>query len=371
MNTLLIGNGINIQYAKDITSNKDIILRAIANIENGRINKNVLIDDPNLLLSLLGICYRQVNGILNGEYKDVFMTLDEKLAYDKFLIDYSGKVSLRITDIGFEDYFFILELLFRGNNFKSSEVYFVKITLERLFIDAIYNEGKINEIYNSYPEGLKSYFNKFDNIFTTNYDKNIEYFCNRGVYYLHGAFHIKDDVYNPKSLRNYLSDAPLKEIEVDEDYFQLYSNAITTYSGNNKLFRVKQGKLANEALEKFTYGYANDNNIKMTIDGFKDSDNQILTNLNESILNKIENSNLSFSESYPIKEFEDIEGSISILGLAPNNDIHIFKMINDNPNIDKVTYYYNSPNKNNEVKSMVNNKIIEFKEVKELWNMYE
>ena len=143
MNTLLIGNGINIQYAKGGISNKDIILGAIKNIKNGEINKEVLIDDPNLLLSFLGICYRQIDGILDGEYENVFMTFDEKISYDKFLDDYSGEKSLRITDIGFEDYFFILQLIFRKYNLKNPEPYMVRITLERLFIDAIYNGEKL------------------------------------------------------------------------------------------------------------------------------------------------------------------------------------------------------------------------------------
>ena len=371
MNTLLMGNGINIQYAEDGISNKDIILRAIDNARSEKISTEVLIDDPNLLLSFLGICYRQVDRILNGEYQNVFMTSDEKLAYDKFLLDYSGVGGMRITDIRFEDYFFILELIFRENKCKNSDIYLVRITFERFFVDAIYNEGKINKIYKNYPENLKNYFNKFDNIFTTNYDRNIEYFSNKKVYYLHGAFHIRDDVYDPGSLRNYLSDAPLNEIEINENFYHLYSNAITTHSGNNKLFRVKQGGLANEALEKFTYEYANNQNIKMTIDGFGDSDNRVLKNLRESILKKVKDPNLSFSENYPIKEFENIRGDISIVGLAPNNDIHLFEMINDNPGINRVSYYYNDSNKNNEVRSLLNNKNVEFKKVKELWNIYE
>ena len=102
----------------------------------------------------------------------------------------------------------------------------------------------------------------------------------------------------------------------------------------------------------------------MTIDGFKDTDNRILINLYESILNKTKNSNLAFSESYPIEEFENIEGDISILGLAPNNDIHIFEIINSNSSIRKVIYYYHSPNKNDEIKDMLDNKIVEFEDVK-------
>ena len=115
--------------------------------------------------------------------------------------------------------------------------------------------------------------------------------------FTHGAFHIKDQVYNPHSLRNLLTDAPLRRIKVDERYPHLYSNCITTYSGDNKLFTIKQGKLANDTIEKFAKGYEENINIKNDINSFLNSDNQILINLAESTKLKIENKELKFIDN--------------------------------------------------------------------------
>lgn len=53
MENLLIGNGLNIEFAKEDISNKGIILRAINNIKERKINTDILIDEPDLLLSFL------------------------------------------------------------------------------------------------------------------------------------------------------------------------------------------------------------------------------------------------------------------------------------------------------------------------------
>ena len=211
---------------------------------------------------------------------------------------------------------------------------------------------------------------KFDNIFTTNYDENISLFTGRTVYYLHGAFHIKADVYDSNSMRNKLYDAPLNDVEVDEGYYHLYSNCITTYSGNNKLFAIRQAKLANQAMSKFAEGYKSRPEIKADIDSFKESDNEIVRKMYESTVLKLRDESLSFSDNYPIEEFENIVGDITIVGLAPNNDIHIFEMINKNPNIKTVYYYYYSPTQNNLVKDMLKNKEVEFRSVNDLWKLY-
>jgi len=56
-----------------------------------------------------------------------------------------------------------------------------------VFIDSIYNNGKINSIYQHFPQRFIEFVNEFDCIFTTNYDKNIELATGREVLYLHGA----------------------------------------------------------------------------------------------------------------------------------------------------------------------------------------
>lgn len=43
-----------------------------------------------------------------------------------------------------------------------------------MILDAIYCEGNIETLYSKMGKSSKDYFNKFDNIFTLNYDNIIE-----------------------------------------------------------------------------------------------------------------------------------------------------------------------------------------------------
>ncbi|HHX59411.1 MAG TPA: hypothetical protein GX707_01535 [Epulopiscium sp.] len=371
LDTLLFGNGINIQYGGEDNLNKAIILRAIDNVYKDKIPKHVLIDEPDLLLSFFGTLFREIDAVLKGEYNQLAITSDEKKSISYFLEYYSSKKSLNITSIGFEDYYLVLDLMFRKNKITNPDAYFTRETFKRFFIHSIYNDGKVNQIYKYFPDNFRDFFNDFDTLFTTNYDRNIEFFTNRKVYYLHGAFHIKADVYDENSLRNYMSDRPLDNIEIDPNYHHLYSNALTTYNGNHKLFSIKQGLHANQAIEKFKYAYSTQEGVRRDIESWANDDNELVRKLHESIKLKDDNPKLAFAESYPIKEFETIKGNLTILGLAPNNDTHIFDIINNNDNIDKVTYYYYSSNQNHQIENMLDNKTLILKDVKLLWNKYK
>lgn len=370
MNSLLFGNGINIQFGGQENLNKSIILRAINNIRNDKIPKHILIDEPDLILSLFGALFRKVEPILNGKYNELVLTSDEKNSLKDFIDFYKNKTSINITSIGFEDYYLVLDLMLRKNKIMNPDAYLVRETFKRFFIHSIYNDGKVNQIYKHYPNSLITFFNDFDTLFTTNYDRNIEFFTSKKIYYLHGAFHIKADVYDENSLRNYMSDRPLDNIEIDPNYHHLYSNALTTYNGNHKLFSIKQGLHANQAIEKFIYGYSTQQGVRRDVDSWANDNNELVRNLHESIKLKDDNPKLAFAESYPIKEFETINGNLTILGLAPNNDTHIFDIINNNEKINSVIYYYYSDNQNDEIKKMINSKNLILKDVNFLWNKY-
>jgi len=43
-----------------------------------------------------------------------------------------------------------------------------------MILDSIYNEGKLQEIYKSMSKKVKDYFADYDEIFTLNYDNNIQ-----------------------------------------------------------------------------------------------------------------------------------------------------------------------------------------------------
>ena len=105
------------------------------------------------------------------------------------------------------------------------------------YLYAIYNDGKINTLYQEYPRKFIDYLIGFDNIFTTNYDLNVELATQKQVYHIHGQFDKKSDVYLLNSFRNQLPDAPIKEIEIDENYFiciQMHLQHIVVRTKNYK-----------------------------------------------------------------------------------------------------------------------------------------
>ena len=50
-----------------------------------------------------------------------------------------------------------------------------------MILDSIYNEGKLQEIYKSMSKKVKDYFADYDEIFTLNYDNNMERLTDKQV----------------------------------------------------------------------------------------------------------------------------------------------------------------------------------------------
>lgn len=144
----------------------------------------------------------------------------------------------QLYDIGLEDYFLVHFLV--SNRFKvfNSESYVITQSIKMMLVDSIYNRGKIQELYKSYSENFINYLNTFQNIFTTNYDQNIEVASSSGVHYLHEAFHILAEVFNTDSFRNRLADSQFvkNRLSNSEGYEHLHSTALMAYSGEEKEF---------------------------------------------------------------------------------------------------------------------------------------
>jgi len=187
----------------------------------------------------------------------------KKKELDAFKSIYSINVS--ISDIGFEYYFLLNELHCRKNKITNPERYYFQEFLRRLFLDSIFNKGKINKLYLKFTTNVVDYISSFDNIFTTNYDKNIELATGKNVLYLHGAFHVLDPVYDSNSFRNRLSDKHAEKTPVIKGYEHTFSNAITGSSGAFKLFATNQPELANSAVDKFAKGMQENPEIKIQL----------------------------------------------------------------------------------------------------------
>ena len=102
------------------------------------------------------------------------------------------KANPAFNEIGLEDYFLGHELSshiqdFSGNKEQERQL------MQMIILDAIYNEGKINELYKVFPDKLKKFLINYDAIFTLNYDTNLDSYLEGSVpiYHIHGSF---DDI---------------------------------------------------------------------------------------------------------------------------------------------------------------------------------
>lgn len=71
-----------------------------------------------------------------------------------------------------------------------------------MFVNGIYNDGLINDVYKNFYPRINTYLDKFKNIFTTNYDYNLENSLGGTdkVCHLHGEFGKLSSEYNVTSL---------------------------------------------------------------------------------------------------------------------------------------------------------------------------
>jgi hypothetical protein len=370
LKTLLFGNGINIQFGGADNLSKSIILRAIKSSKEADFPTHIIVDDPSLIVSLLGHLFLQVREILNGNYDSYAYTTDLKSCLDDFKRRYSIRKSLNVATIGFEDYYLLYDLMCYKYKVKNPEKYYIREALKCFFLYSIYNNGRVNQIYKSYPAKLAGFFGTFDELYTTNYDTNVETFSRKKVNYLHGAFHIKADVYDTDSMRNKMSDSPIKDCIIDDKYYYLYSNALTTYSGYSKMFSIKQHGDANAAMDKMVKAYQENKTTKEAVDVWEKDANEIVRKMAEGIKLKLGDSNLEFKETYPINEFTAITNELSIVGLSPNNDTHIFNMINENELLKSIVYYFHDSEEIDVVSQLLNSHKLAFVNVAELWNQY-
>ena len=249
-------------------------------------------------------------------------------------------------------------------------MYYIRESLKSAYYFAIYNDGELNKLHLQYSDKFINYLKSFDKIFTTNYDSNIDSVVDIEVFHIHGHFDKLSDTYNKDSLRNKLPNPPTENINVDMNYFYLYSNAVSTHSGAYKELQINQSSLANSAVEKLAIAYKENETVKNDVDSWLNDKNILVSNMGHAVKLKVEHPEVKFSEDYYFDDLKSITGEIEILGLSPWNDFHIFESIN-NANIDKCIYYYYSDEQCEKVKELLPNLSatgkIEFVETKEFW----
>lgn len=220
------------------------------------------------------------------------------------------------------------------------------------YLLSIYNDGLLDELHKKYPQNFVEHLRDFDSIFTTNYDSNIDSVVKKPVFHIHGWFKQLSAVYDATSFRNQLPDAPIKDAVIDDKYYYLYSNALTTHCGDYKQFQLKQYSYANEAIAKLAVAYETNPSVKKDIESWIADPNKITANMGHAVKLKVSNPDLVFSDNFHFDELSKIEGELEILGLSPWNDFHIFEAI-EKSKVTQCTYYYFSDEQRDKVLEML------------------
>lgn len=321
---LLIGNGINIQFGGvDVYSGPATMNRIVENIKTGKytaLTENCLsIDEQCELLNKMVKIIDQIKaGKCRNRADGLFMLME----LDRIKRTYPDSSS--VTSVFLEDYFLAFEIFNNGFRDKDgeqqSELYrkIVFTFFKQMIIDGIYNEGAINEVHKYFYPGVRTYFKGFSNIFTTNYDYNIENSLGsaENVCHLHGEFRKLAPEYDVTSsyYMTHKVECDLLISKMLPDMNHIYSNAIMSWS-----WLDKYGKLIESDMKR-----------------------------KEEL-------------------FKSIGGHLEIVGLAPANDEHLFFLINNNSNIKSIVYYYLKNEDRTELPHHLK-RAVTYKKVEKLWN---
>lgn len=321
---LLVGNGINIQFGgADAYSGYATMNRVVENIKAGKyttLTENSLsVDDQ---LELLNGMVKVIDKIKAGKCRNRADGLFMHMELDRITRTYP--VNSSISSIFLEDYFLAFEIFnngFRTTDGEEQNEAYRKIMftfLRQMIVDGIYNEGAINEVYKNFYPGMSTYLHRFSNIFTTNYDYNLENLLGSAekVCHLHGEFGKLAPEYDDASLYYAANKAECDELisKKASGMDHVYSDAVMSWSWLDKY---------GELIEPDTKG-------------------------KEEL-------------------FKSISGQLEIVGLAPANDEHLFLLLNSNPKIKSVVYYYLKDEDRNELPHHLT-KPMTYKKVVKLWD---
>lgn len=346
--SILIGNGININFGGKAYSNqfilKRIIFNAMADKYGPLVNEIVSGEEiAKIFANFVSIA----NDIREGEY-DAYAN-GEDVA---ILEDFKNRYNWRLThyyEIGLEDWFFILHIYCLSHKELSENQKFLKQGFERMMLDAIYNDGDIQKLYMKMGRPVKKLLLEFDSVFTLNYDNNIEKLTHKQVFHLHGDYGTLANSENPATLFGYIRKQKSENIEIPKGFEHCFCNALFDFMGDHKY------KLA-LAFEKGEEGFS-DLERRCIPEG------ALPASISELLEAHSKHPELEFGVKYHFSEFRNIKGELHIIGISPNNDSHIFKLI-DGSLVQKVIFYYYS---DNEKRKLPIHQEVEYRSAKELW----
>ena len=364
MKSLLLGNGINIQFGGKAYSNYFIMERIRC---KAKLDKYLKLFDYTLtsedIINILDNFVDIANDIRDGKYDAYAKNSDNDTL--SALIDFQKRYSKKIQEsyeIMLEDWFFLIHIFFIKNNDLIENKPAAVRGFEMLVLDAIYNDGKIQELFQKIPKKAKKFFSLYDNIFTLNYDNNIEKLTKKKVFHLHGDFSVLSDSENPSSAMGYIRSKE-NDLAIIKGMEHCFCNALLNYSGKLKYNIAKQYHNLIMTSKDFAQKYICDKDFVMELSNLK-KENPFNYQI---IMAKIYHPELDIATEYYFDYFESIAGELHIIGMSPNNDEHIFDLIINNHSINKVIFYYFSDAEKRYVKEHYPNDLFICKSVYDLW----
>jgi len=366
MKSILIGNGLNIQFGKNAYSNDFIMKRIKYRINAGYYS--ALFNNTITSSQLLGVFdgfVEMANDITDNKY-DVYVDNEEtQEALEDFKRRYKVKI-IDIHEIMLEDWFFLLHIFYLKNSDIANITSTSKQGFEKLILDAIYNNGNIQDIHNNMNKKVKRYFSSFDNIFSLNYDNNIESLTGKIVSHLHGDFSVLANSENIDNVLGFIRAAKNTRVIVD-GMEHSFCNALLNYSGKLKMSMADANHNLILEAEKIIHMFKTDEAYKSQLLNAS-AENSIGY---EMILTKINHPELNMATEYYFDNFRNIEDELHIVGMSPNNDSHIFECINNNDKLKKVYLYCYSDKEREYIDKNFPDKLYESRSVSDLWRGLE
>lgn len=338
MNNLLLGNGINIQFG-GIAYSSSYIMKRIQYRAKLDAYRKLFGDEitASEIVKLLEDFVIVANKLKNGEYDIYAKDDDTKIAVEDFKARYKDWIIEKPHDVMLEDWFLLVHIFFLNNDELESMRQSAIQGFEQLILDAIYNGGKIQEIYKKMASYRKvnRRFRAYNNIFTLNYDNNIECLTGNAVYHLHGDFSVLANSENENSVIGYIRKKAGKT-DIQEGMKHCFCNALLNYSGMLKKKTIDDNYDVNRLADTYAERYKTEEAFRAELEALKISNYSQY----QIIMTKIKHPELYMATPYYFDVFSSIEGELDIIGMSPNNDAHIFEAILRNKKITKVTFYY-------------------------------
>lgn len=369
MRSLLVGNGLDIQVGGDDYLNKWIMIRLMAKAQMGRYDslfENTISGEE--IVGLFNEMINIANKVRVGEYDSLIedCSIDDlRAAVSDFKSNHNTSIE-SVDEIGMEDWILLFHTYLLSQSDLLDQYEAVKQGYQRMLLDSIFCEGKIQKLHERMSQEAKEYFKDFDNIFSLNYDSLVEKATRCNVYHLHGDFKTLHMSENPKNAIGYFRKKNNLR-NIIPKWAHCFSTGILDYSGTLKYKYASQASGLYKKFERY----------KQEIYNGRLSKNEFLASVPENQLHYYKlgiEKDLSLGQDFYFDQFENLSGELTIIGLSPFNDSHIFDCINKS-RIDMVKFYHyfstTDSTKIMEVKQSISlglNKPYEILNIQDLWN---